>query len=248
MIDTPTKSIFKKELKSYFTSPLGYVFLIIFVFSIGHVTFEAGRGSFFLMRQADLSSFFRYIPWLFLFLIPAASMRLWSEERKSKTIELLLTMPLNVRQAVMGKFLAAWAFVGLALFFTFPMVLTVIYLGSPDLGVIFLGYLGSFLMGGAFLAVGTFFSALTKNQVVSFILSVVFCYLLMMAGSPPILEFLQGFTPNYVLELFESLSMLEHFEAVARGVIKLGDLWYFLVMISGWLVASVFLLEERKAA
>jgi len=157
MITNITKSIIKRELKSYFSTPIGYVFVIIFLFSIGYVTFEPGRGSFFLMRQADMSSFFRYIPWLFVFLIPAVSMGIWSEERRSGTIEFLFTMPITVKEAVIGKFLAAWLFVNFALACTFPMVLTVIYLGNPDLGVVFLGYFGASLLAAAFLAIGCFF-------------------------------------------------------------------------------------------
>lgn len=248
MISHATKTIFKRELKSYFSTPLGYVFVIIFLFGIGYVTFEPGRGSFFLIRQADLSSFFRFIPWLYILLVPAVSMRLWSEERKSGTIELLLTMPVTLKQAVLGKFLAAWAFIVFALICTFPMVLTVIYLGDPDMGVIFLGYLGCALLAGAFLAIGSFFSALTKNQVVSFILTIVFCYLLLMAGSPPILEFLSNFSPKYIVELFESLSMLNHFESLQQGVLKLGDLWFYAVMIMGWLYGCIALLNEKKAS
>lgn len=247
MMSSITYSIFKKELKSYLSTPLGYVFLTIFLFAIGYVTFEPGRGSFFLLRQADLSSFFRYIPWLFIFLIPAITMRSWAEERKSGTIELLLTLPVTVKQAVMAKFLASWVFVGLALFCTFPMVFTVIYLGSPDLSVIFLGYFGAFLLAGAYIAIGIFFSALTKNQVISFILSVVACYLLLMAGSPPILEFLSHIFPAYFVHLFESLSLLNHFESLGRGVLHLGDLWFYLIMIGSWLMGSIAFLKENQA-
>ena len=241
------KNLFLKEFTSYFKTPLGYVFLVIFLFGIGYLTFEPGRGSFFYMRDASLSSFFRYIPWMFLFLIPAVSMRLWSEERKSGTIELLLTMPITIKQAVIAKYLASWAFIGVALLGTFPMVITVIYLGNPDLGVVFLGYLASFLMAGALLAVGGFFSALTKNQVISFILTVCTSFLLIMAGSPPILDFISTFSPNYVVDLFESLSVLNHFESIERGVINLGNIWFFAVMIIAWLFGNMILLSENKA-
>tara|TARA_Y100001958_G_C21196481_1_gene523749 strand:+ start:772 stop:1518 length:747 start_codon:yes stop_codon:yes gene_type:complete len=248
MMSHSVKTILKKELKSYFTTPLGYVFSIIFLFSIGYVTFESGRGSFFVLRQADLSSFFRYIPWLFLLLVPAVSMRLWAEERKSGTIELLLTLPVTVREAVLGKFLASWAFIGFNLLCTFPIVLTVAYLGQPDYLVILIGYLGSFLLGGAYLAIGCFFSALTKNQVISFICTVVFCYLLTMAGSPPILEFLSTFLHRYFLDLFESLSMIHHFETMGRGVMRVGDLWFFAVIILAWLYGCEAILDEKKAS
>ena len=194
-----------------------------------------------------MSSFFRYIPWMFLFLIPAVSMRLWSDERKSGTIELLLTMPVTVKEAVIAKFLASWAFIGVALAGTFPMVLTVVYLGNPDLGVAFLGYIASFLMAGALLAVGGFFSALTKNQVISFILTVCVSFLLIMAGSPPILEFISTFSPKYLVDLFESLSVLNHFDSIERGVFSLSNLWFFAVMITCWLYGNIILLNENKA-
>ena len=241
------KNLFIKEFTSYFKTPLGYVFLVIFLFGVGYLTFEPGRGSFFYMREASLSSFFRYIPWMFLFLIPAVSMRLWSEERKSGTIELLLTMPITIKEAVIAKFLASWAFIGVALLGTFPMVVTVLYLGNPDLGVIFLGYLASFLMAGALLAVGGFFSALTKNQVISFILTVCTSFLLIMAGSPPILDFISAFSPKYVVDLFESLSVLNHFDSIERGVLTLGNVWFFAVMIIAWLFGNIILLNENKA-
>ena len=247
MMKDKVKYLFLKELKSYFKSPLGYVFIVIFLFSIGHLTFELGRGSFFYIREASLSPFFRYIPWIFLFLIPAVSMRLWAEERKSGTIELLLTMPITIEQAVIAKFLASWAFTALSLLGTFPMVLTVIYLGNPDLSVIFLGYLASFLTAGVLLALGMFFSALTKNQVTSFILTVVATTIFLMAGSPPILEFVSSFFPNYVVNLFESLSILNHFESMEKGVLSFSDLWFYMVMIVCWHYGSVYLIKENKA-
>ncbi len=247
MRNSAIKHLFIKEFTSYFKTPLGYVFLVIFLFGIGYLTFEPGRGSFFYMREASLSSFFRYIPWMFLFLIPAVSMRLWSEERKSGTIELLLTMPITVKQAVIAKYLASWAFIGIALLGTFPMIITVLYLGNPDLGVAFLGYLASFLMAGALLAVGGFFSALTKNQVISFILTVCTSFLLIMAGSPPILDFISTFSPKYLVDLFESLSVLNHFDSIERGVFSLSNLWFFAVMIISWLFGNIILLNENKA-
>ena len=244
---TPTKSLFFKEFTSYFKTPLGYVFLVIFLFGIGYLTFEPGRGSFFLMRKASLTPFFKYIPWMFLFLIPAVSMKLWAEERRSGTIELLLTMPINVKQAVLTKFFASWAFIGMALLGTTPMIFTVGYLGAPDFGVIFLGYFASFLMAGTLLAIGGFFSALTKNQVVAFILSVVICFFLIMAGSPPVLEFVSTLLPKYFADLLESMSILNHFEMMERGILSLSHFWFFAVMIVCWLYASIVLLEENKA-
>ena len=241
------KHLFLKELSNYFKTPLGYVFLVIFLFGIGYLTFEPGRGSFFHMREASMNSFFRYIPWMLLFLIPAVSMKLWSEERKSGTIELLFTMPITVGQAVLAKFLASWAFIGIALAGTLPMVFTVIYLGNPDLGVVFLGYLASFLTAGVLLAVGGFFSALTKNQVISFILTVVASFMLLMAGSPPVLEFISTFTPQYCVDLFESLSVLNHFDSIERGVFNLSNLWFFAIAMVYWLYGNIILLNENRA-
>lgn len=247
MISKQMKNLFIKEFLSYFKGPLGYVFLTIFLFGIGHLTFEPGRGSFFYMREASMHSFFKYIPWMFLFLIPAVSMRLWSEERKSGSIELLLTLPVTVSQAVLAKFIASWAFIGVALALTFPMVVTVIYLGAPDIGVIAMGYIASFLLAGAMLAVGIFFSALTKNQVISFILSAVSCLALLMAGSPPVLDFISRLLPKYVVELVESMSALNQFEALERGVLGLDSVWFFGVIIVMWIVASIVLINENKA-
>ena len=241
------KHLFIKEFSGYFKTPLGYVFLVIFLFGIGYLTFEPGSGSFFHVREASMSSFFQYIPWMFLFLIPAVSMKIWSEERKSGTIELLLTMPITVQEAAVGKFLASWAFIGIALLGTFPMIFTIIYLGDPDLSVVFLGYLASFLMAGVLLAVGGFFSALTKNQVVSFILTVVVSLFLMMASSPPILGFIDNFSPKYVVDLFESLSVLNHFESIEQGVFNLSNLWFFTITIVCWLYGSIVILKENKA-
>ena len=174
-------------------------------------------------------------------------MRLWAEERKTGTIELLFTLPLTIKEAVLAKFLAAWFFCILAMLGTFPMVFTVIYLGKPDIGVIVMGYIGCFLLSSSFIAIGSFFSALTKNQVVSFILSVLFCYLLMMAGSPPLLRFLSSFLPQFFVDVFESLSLLSHFEGLGKGVLKLGDIWFFLFMVFAWLYGTVKLLELKKA-
>ncbi len=242
------KTLYKKELNSYFKSPLGYVFLVIFLFAMGYLTFEPGRGSFFLMREASLSAFFRYIPFLFLFLVPAICMRMWAEERKSGTIEVLLSLPLSVKEAVISKFLASWTFLGLTLLGTIPMVMTVSYLGDPDVGPIVLGYLASLFIGGVLIAVSGFFSALTKNQVVSFILAVVVGYGLMMAGSPPVLDFLDTFLPQYFLEVFSSLSVLNHFESMERGVLGLHNVWFFGVFIVSWLYGSIVLLQENKAS
>ena len=246
MIGQGMKHLFFKELTSYFKTPLGYVFLVIFLFGMGHLTFELGRGSFFYVREASLDALFRHIPWMLLFLVPAVSMRLWSEERKMGTIELLLAMPISLKEAVAAKFLASWAFIALALAGTWPMVFTVIYLGNPDLGVALLGYVASLLVGGFLLAVGGFFSALTKNQVVSFILSVVVSFLLLMSGSPPVLEFMSGLLPDYCVDIFESMSVLNHFDSIRRGVLGLDHLWFFAVTIFCWPYGTILLLEGNK--
>lgn len=247
-MSTFSKSLYRKELAGYFNSPLGYVFLVIFLFGMGYLTFEPGRGSFFLMREASLSAFFRFIPWMFLFLIPAVSMRLWADERKSGTIELLFTMPLAIGEAVLAKFLASLSFVAIALLCTFPMILTVYYLGTPDIGPILTGYLGALLLAGVLLAIGGFFSALTKNQVISFILTVVVGFMLLMAGSPPVLAFLESMSSGYFVAVFESLSLLSQFEQLERGTIGLSNLWFFALMIGFWLFGTTALLSGNKAS
>jgi len=237
-------AVFKRELKSYFTTPLAYVFLVVFLFFSGYLTF---RGGFFEARQADMSVFFMNLPLLFVFMVPAAAMRLWAEERRSGSIELLLTLPVTVTQAVLGKFFAAWVFLAIALVLTFPMVITVCYLGDPDVGLIITGYLGAFLMAGGFLAVGSFFSAVSKNQVISFVLSVVGCAVLVFAGMPTTLNYLSTFLPAGFLSAVEGMSFQSHFESLQRGVIEFKDISYFVLLIVGWLVGAALILDERKA-
>jgi ABC-2 type transport system permease protein len=238
-------AVFKRELKGYFVTPVAYVFLVIFLFFAGYLTFKNG---FYEMRQADLRVFFSDLPLLFVFMVPCTAMRLWSEERKSGSIELLLTLPITITQAVLGKFVAAWAFLGIALLLTFPMPLTVCYLGNPDIGLIVMGYLGSFLMAGSFLAIGSFFSALSKNQVISFILSVVACAILVYAGMPTTLDYLSGVLPVGLLSAIEQMSFLTHFESIQRGVLEFKDVSYFVVLIIGWMWACAIMLDERKAS
>jgi ABC-2 type transport system permease protein len=238
-------AVFKRELKGYFVTPVAYVFLVIFLFFAGYLTF---RNNFFEMRQADLRVFFGNLPLLFVFMVPCTAMRLWSEERKTGSIELLLTLPITVTQAVWGKFFAAWAFLGIALLLTFPMPLTVYYLGNPDTGLIIMGYLGSFLMAGSFLAIGSFFSALSKNQVISFILSVVACAILVYAGMPTSINYLSGLLPAGVLAMVEEVSFLTHFESIQKGVLEFKDMAYFVILIIGWMWACTIMLDERKAS
>ncbi len=237
-------AVFKRELKSYFTTPLAYVFLVIFLFFSGYLTFKQG---FYEMRQADMRAFFMNLPLLFVFMVPSTAMRLWAEERKVGSIELLFTLPITITQAVLGKFFAAWLFLGIALALTFPMVITVCYLGEPDIGLIITGYLGSFLMAGGFLAIGCFFSAVSKNQVISFVLSVVACAVLVFAGMPTTLNYVSTFLPAGLVSAIENMSFQAHFESIQRGVLKFEDLSYFILLIIGWIAACSIVLDERKA-
>jgi ABC-2 type transport system permease protein len=238
-------AVMKRELASYFATPIAYVFIVIFLVLASVFTFYIGN--FYERGQADLAAFFTFHPWLFLFLVPALSMRLWAEERKSGSIELLMTLPIEVWQAVVGKFLAAWIFTGIAIALTFPIWLTVNYLGDPDNGVIVAAYIGSLLMAGGFLAVGSCISATTKNQVIAFILSVVACFLLLLAGFELVLNFFAGWTPQVVLDAIASLSFLTHFTNISKGVIDLRDLVYFALLIGVCLYANTIVLHLKKA-
>ena len=237
--------IMKRELGSYFSTPLAYVFIVMFLMMSGISTFYIGR--FFERGQADLISFFNFIPWLYLILVPAIAMGLWSEERKSGTIELLMTLPITVVQAVLGKFLAAWIFIGVALILTFPIWVTVNYLGEPDNGVILASYLGSWLMAGGFLAIGSCISATTKSQVVAFILTLVVCFIFVAAGFPMVQDAFTEWAPLWLVDGVSSLSFLTHFDAISRGVIDLRDLLYFLIMILCWLAATTIVINIKKA-
>lgn len=239
------RAVFKRELKGYFATPVAYVFLVIFLFFAGYRTFQQG---FFELRQADMRTFFSNLPLLFVFMVPSAAMRLWAEERKTGSIELLFTLPITVPQAVIGKFLAAWTFLAIALLLTFPVPLTVCYLGDPDIGLIITGYVGSLLMAGGFLAIGSFFSALSKNQVVSFILAVVACAILIYAGMPTTLNYLAGTLPAGMLSVVESLSFQTHFDSMLKGIIEFKDIAYFMILIVGWISACSIVLNERKAS
>ncbi|KHO65677.1 ABC transporter permease subunit [Pseudomonas flexibilis] len=237
--------IFKRELASYFATPLAYVFLMIFLVLSGVFTFYLG--GFYERNQADLTVFFGFHPWLYLFLVPAIAMRLWAEERKSGTIELLMTLPISRAEAVAGKFLAAWVFSGLALLLTFPMVLTVNYLGEPDNGAILTGYLGSWLLAGSYLAVGGCMSALARNQVIAFILAVSVCFLFIVSGFPMVLDLFSAWAPQGLVDAVASLSFLVRFDAISKGVIDLRDLLYFLSFIAAWLAATAVVIDLKKA-
>ncbi len=237
---------FKRELASYFATPVGYVFIIIFLGLSGTLTFHVG--DFFRRGQADLQPFFAFHPWLYLLLMPAVSMRLWAEERRSGTIELLLTLPIGLGQAVVAKFLAAWAFSAIALALTVPMWITVGYLGSPDHGVILAGYLGSLLMAGAYLAVGAAVSATTKSQATAFVLAVAACFGLTAMGAPAALSLATGRVPPGLIDTLASFSFLAHFDSIARGVIDLRDLVFFGSAIVFFLFVNALVLDLRKAA
>ena len=238
-------NVMRRELAGYFATPVAYVFIIIFLVMSGVFTFYLG--GFFERGIADLDPFFRFHPWLYLFLVPAISMRLWAEERRAGTVELLLTLPLTTWQAVLGKFLAAWVFVGVALLLTFPVWITVNYLGNPDNGVIIAGYIGSWLMAGGFLAIGACMSALTRNQVVAFILSVVVCFGFLLSGLPMVMDLFSSWAPQALLDVIAEFSFLAHFSTISRGVIDLRDLVYFALVIGFWLLANTVVLELRKA-
>jgi ABC-2 type transport system permease protein len=237
--------IFNRELVSYFSTPLAYVFIVIYVMLSGVFTFYFG--GFYERGQADLMPFFSFHPWLYLFLVPAIAMRLWAEERQSGSIELLMTLPITKFDAVVGKFLAAWCFLGIALLLTVPTWITVNYLGDPDNGIILASYIGSWLMAGGFLAVGSCMSALCKSQVIAFILGVVTCFLFIVSGFPMILDLIKEWAPMILVDTFASLSFLTHFNAIAKGVLALRDLLYFLSFIAIWLAATIIVIDLKQA-
>ena len=240
-----TLVIFRRELGSYFATPLAYVFILIFLVMSGVFTFYIGN--FYEREQADLSAFFNFHPWLYLFLVPAISMRLWSEEMKSGSIELLMTLPVRRWDAVLGKFLAAWFFTGLALALTFPIWLTVNYLGDPDNGVIVASYLGSWLMAGGFIAIGSCMSALTRSQVIAFIVCAVVCFLFILAGFPLVRNVFKGWLPIALVDTIASLSFLTHYASISKGVLSLRDLLYFVSMIGVWLIATSIVVELKQS-
>ena len=238
-------TICRRELSGYFGTPIAYVFLAIFVFLSGIFAFYIG--DFFGGGQADLQSFFQFHPWLYLFLIPALAMRLWAEERRAGTIELLFTLPVTMVQAVIGKFLAAWVFTAIALALTFPLWITVNYLGDPDNGVVLASYVGSLLMAGAFLAIGSCISALTRNQVIAFVVSGVVCLGFVLSGFPLVLELVDALAPAIVVDAVRSFSFLTHFQAISKGVLQAGDVVYFVSLIVFWLFVNAVAIEWRKA-
>lgn len=234
-----------RELRAYFGTPIAYVFLIIFIMLAGVFTFQVGN--LFGRGSADLVPFFTYLPWLYLVLVPAIAMRLWAEERKSGTIELLLTLPVEPWQAVTGKWLAGWAFIGLALIGTMPLWITVNVLGDPDNGVIAAGYLGAFVVAGVFLAIGSCMSALTRNQVIAFVLAVFACFVVLTSGTPLVLDAVRWAMPAPVIEAVQSLSVLVHYDALTRGTIEASAAVYGASMIAFWLFATAVAIAVRRA-
>jgi ABC-2 type transport system permease protein len=237
--------VFRREFAAYFSTPLAYIFIVIFLALAGILTFRLG--GFLDREQADLVPFFEFHPWLYLFLIPALSMRLWAEERRLGTIELLLTLPISMTEAVVGKYLAAWAFTATAVALTFPLWLTVNYLGNPDNGVILASYVGSLLMAGAYLAIGSMISATTKNQVIAFVVTTTTCFILTLAGSPAVLDFFSAWAPADVIQAIGNFGFLPHFQSIQRGVIDLRDLIFFGSLIIIALIANAIIVDWRKA-
>ncbi len=238
-------TIFRRELMAYFATPVAYVFIVIFLVLNGIFTFYVG--GFYERAQADLEPFFQFHPWLYMFLIPAISMRLWSEERKAGTLELLLTLPVSLAASVLGKFLAAWVFTAVALAGTFPIWLTVNYLGDPDNTVIVAGYLGSLLMAGGFLAIGSCISALTRNQVIAFVISFVICFAFNLSGFPMVIDVFSAWAPQVIVDTISSFSFLTHFNSILKGVIDIRDLIFFTTLIAFWLYANVLAIEVNKS-
>ena len=239
-------SIFTREFSGYFSTPIAYVFIVIFLFLNGIFTFFLG--DIYARGQADLEPFFTWHPWLYLFLVPALAMRLWAEERRVGTVELLMTLPVTVWQVVLGKYFAAWAFTGIALALTFPIWITINYLGDPDNGVIVAAYIGSFMMAGAYLAIGSCISALTKNQVIAFVVAVVVCFLFTITGLPMVTHLFSAWAPQAVIETIGSLSFITNFQNISRGVIDVSNLVYFASMIVFWLFVNTLVIDNRDGA
>jgi ABC-2 type transport system permease protein len=239
-------AVIKRELAGYFGSPVAYVFIVIFLLLCGFFTFSVSH--FYELGQADLRAFFEWHPWIFLFLLPAVAMRLWADEWRTGTIELMLTLPITLKELVMGKFIAAWLFIAIGLFLTFPLVLTVLYLGDPDLGAIFCAYFGSLLMAGAYLSVGSMTSSFTRNQVISFILSLVICLFLVLAGWSPVIDVLSGWAPAWIVDIVSGFSFMPHFASIQRGVLDLRDVVYYLSVIFFMLFVNGVILLNRRAS
>jgi ABC-2 type transport system permease protein len=241
------KTVFEREFKSYFDSPVAYVFLVAFLVLVGFMTF--GVAMFYERRQADLTPFFFWHPWVYLLLIPASTMGLWADERRNGTIELLLTLPITLWEALIGKFLAAWAFIAIALGLTFPVVLTTAWLGDPDTGAVFCGYLGSLLLAGAATAIGVFASSLSRSQVIGFVTALALTFTLLIIGFDPVVNAVAGWgVPAAIVNAVASCSLMSHFESLRRGVVDFGDIGYYVGVIVFMLAAAQVVTENRKAS
>ncbi len=238
------KAVFNREMTGYFTTPVAYVFIVVFLFAIGAFTFYFGN--FYQREQADLTSFFTWHPWLYLFFIPAITMRLWAEERKSGTLELLMTLPMPLWQMVLGKFLAAWLFTAITLSLTFPIWITVNYLGSPDNGVIALSYIGSLVMAAAFLSIGSAISSLTKNQVIAFIVSMVVSFLFCVSGFPLVIDAFKSWLPNGIVDLIGSFSFLTNYSEITTGIFEFSSMVFFASLTAMWLYFNTLVLSDRN--
>lgn len=241
------RTIFQREFKAYFDSPVAYVFLVAFLVLVGFLTF--GVTMFYERRQANLTPFFFWHPWVYLLLVPAATMGLWAEERRTGTIELLLTLPVTLVETLVGKFLAAWAFIGIALALTFPVVVTTAWLGDPDFGAILCGYLGSLLLSGACVAVGVFASAISRSQIIGFVIALAICLFMLIIGFDPVINAVSGWgVPAGVVNAVASCSLMQHFDAMRRGVIDFYDMGYYIGVMVFMLAAAHVVTDNRKAS
>lgn len=237
-------AVYRRELLAYLTTPTAYVFVAVFLFAIGLFTFQVG--ALFEQRRAELTAFFAFHPWIFMVFLPAVAMRLWAEEARSGALELLLTLPAPTWALVLGKFLAAWSIAGVALVLTFPLWITVNVLGSPDNAAIFTAYLASFLMAGAYLAIGSAMSAITPVQVVAFVLAVIVCFLFTVLGLPMVMDFFAGFVGGGVAEAMGRFSLLHHFDAAQRGVVEFRSLFYFVTLIGLFITFTALAVDARR--
>jgi ABC-2 type transport system permease protein len=245
---TGLKAVLMREFKEYFSSPLGYIFVVIFLVAVGYLTLSRDFGRFLELRQASLAPFFAYIPWIFVVMVPAVAMRLWAEERKTGTVELLFTLPVTLEASYLGKFLAGWSFLAFSLLLTVPVVYQVQRLGKPDWGVMTIGYLACLLVAGLYLSIGMLFSAATKNQVVAFILGITGCVIFLIIGLPQSLELISNLFGGYPEQVVASLSLMDHFDSMTRGLLELRSLFFFLVFIAGWLISGMLVLNQTKAS
>ena len=238
--------VFRREFRAYFASPLGYIFIVIFLVASGFLAVSRDFGRLLDLREASLDPLFTYIPWLFVVLVPAVSMRLWAEERKTGTVELLLTLPVTLEGAYLGKFLAGWSFLALSVLLTWPAVFQVARLGDPDWGAIVAGYFACLLTAAAFLSIGLLFSALSKNQVVAFILAATASVVFLLIGLPEAQDAVGSWLGGYAEQLLGSLSLVDHFERMTRGLIDGRALLFFVLFTLGWLIGGMQVLRFTK--